>query len=292
MPTTKCVCGEELHYSADHGGKGARCRCGRMVLLPTIAVQRRATQPPKSRWKAEGHGRSWRDDLRWKPLIGVLAMIVIVVIVTSFFNRSTAASKLSLPSDSISTPPVSPLVYGLEPSGNPVSAEATQPPETVSRESDRSSDACPAPDSSADWRSVRSGFEPIERKESGLGSLTVRNGSDGDALVRLTVVGNDEPSRELFVRRSGIAALRHIGAGNYIVSFETGRTYLRQSEEFCDSDGEFEFDKQVTFDERKTRKATLYHDYDITLYTVPGGNVGFHRTSAPKRGRRPNVGNP
>ena len=44
MATTRCVCGEQIHYSADNVGFNARCRCGRTVLLPKIPYE----PPPKT----------------------------------------------------------------------------------------------------------------------------------------------------------------------------------------------------------------------------------------------------
>jgi hypothetical protein len=38
MATTRCKCGETLHYSAEKVGLVARCRCGRKVPLPKIKL--------------------------------------------------------------------------------------------------------------------------------------------------------------------------------------------------------------------------------------------------------------
>ncbi|MEO5818190.1 MAG: hypothetical protein ABIT20_23170 [Gemmatimonadaceae bacterium] len=86
MPSTKCSCGEELHYSADKVGLIARCRCGRPVRLPDPPPE-----PP----------RKSHDDLlddvrrtasRRRQIIAVLAFAVVVLTVVVIFARFNTGS--------------------------------------------------------------------------------------------------------------------------------------------------------------------------------------------------------
>jgi hypothetical protein len=141
---------------------------------------------------------------------------------------------------------------------------------------DRPVEACAPEDSSDDWFQMPNGFEPAHVRSSGLGSFTVRNGGDDDAIVFLVPAGTEEVARQVYVRRNRSAVLTNIAPIRYSIVFERGRTFVGTTGSFCHSSGQFEFDKVVDFTETSDEDATHYHDYDITLYTVPNGNTRFH----------------
>ena len=79
MPTTKCSCGEELHYSTDKVGLIARCRCGRPVRLP---------EPPpvkKPKTYEEVLDEEQRAASRRRQIIAVLAFAIVTVIAVLIF---------------------------------------------------------------------------------------------------------------------------------------------------------------------------------------------------------------
>jgi len=81
MPTTKCSCGEELHYSTDKVGLIARCRCGRPVRLP---------EPPpvkKPKTYEEVLDEEQRAASRRRQIIAVLAFAIVTFVVVLIFAR-------------------------------------------------------------------------------------------------------------------------------------------------------------------------------------------------------------
>ena len=85
MATTRCVCGEQIHYSAENVGFNARCPCGRTVTLPKIAVR----PPPKSPQQlASDDDRSLR--IRRQILaVGVFLIVTIgFVLAVAIYNQT------------------------------------------------------------------------------------------------------------------------------------------------------------------------------------------------------------
>ena len=90
MATTRCVCGEQIHYSAENVGFNARCPCGRTVTLPKIAVE----PPPKTPQQlADEEDRSVR--IRRQVLaVGVFLIVTIgVVLGVALFNQPGSSSR-------------------------------------------------------------------------------------------------------------------------------------------------------------------------------------------------------
>jgi hypothetical protein len=88
MPTTRCKCGEEIHYTAEHVGREARCRrCARKVKLPKPKPE----PPPKSvaQLNAEAE-RKFSIRLQIYAIVFVFICVVgFVVFVAVFANRPT-----------------------------------------------------------------------------------------------------------------------------------------------------------------------------------------------------------
>ncbi len=81
MPTTKCSCGQELHYSADKVGLIARCRCGRPVRLP----EPKPEPPPKSHNDLLDERQRALNKRR--QFIAVLAVAVVTIVAVLIFAR-------------------------------------------------------------------------------------------------------------------------------------------------------------------------------------------------------------
>jgi hypothetical protein len=85
MPTVRCACGEQLHYSADKAGLIARCRCGRPVRLP----EPRPEPVPLSReelYEQERRARNVRNQILAVALFVVLTIAFVVYI--AFVNNT------------------------------------------------------------------------------------------------------------------------------------------------------------------------------------------------------------
>ena len=94
MATTRCACGEQIHYSADKVGFNARCRCGRTVTLPKIAL----APPPKTvEEMLEDEQRSER--IRRQVLaVGVMLIVTIgLVLAVALYQPSTKPRQIREP---------------------------------------------------------------------------------------------------------------------------------------------------------------------------------------------------
>ena len=94
MATTRCVCGEQIHYSAENVGFNVRCRCGRTVMLPKIPVE----PPPKTlKQLADEEQRSLR--IRRQVLaVGVVLIVTIgLVLAVALYQPSSKSRRQPRP---------------------------------------------------------------------------------------------------------------------------------------------------------------------------------------------------
>ena len=81
MPTARCSCGQELHYSADKAGRIARCRCGRPVRLPEVKPD-----PPPKRYKDLLDDQQSAASKR-RQFIAVLAVAIVTIVLVLIYAR-------------------------------------------------------------------------------------------------------------------------------------------------------------------------------------------------------------
>ena len=81
MPTVKCSCGQELHYSADKAGLIARCRCGKPVRLPDVKPE-----PPPKRFE-DVLTEHERAASRRRQIIAVLCVAIVTIVAVLIFAR-------------------------------------------------------------------------------------------------------------------------------------------------------------------------------------------------------------
>ena len=90
MATTRCACGEQVHYSAENVGFNARCRCGRTVTLPKIA----AVPPPKTpKELAREEERSARIRMQVLAVGLFLILTIGVVLAVALLNQPGSTSR-------------------------------------------------------------------------------------------------------------------------------------------------------------------------------------------------------
>lgn len=80
MPTVRCACGEELHYSADKVGLIARCRCGRPVRLPEPKCEP-APLTRKELYEKERRATNVRYQILAVALFVVVTIALVVYVV-------------------------------------------------------------------------------------------------------------------------------------------------------------------------------------------------------------------
>ena len=95
MHTTRCKCGEEIHYTVEHIGREARCRrCARKVTLP----KPKPAPPPKSieQLNAEAE-RKFNLRLQIYAIIFVFICVVGYVAFAAYFGNRRAPIRDTIP---------------------------------------------------------------------------------------------------------------------------------------------------------------------------------------------------
>jgi hypothetical protein len=110
---------------------------------------------------------------------------------------------------------------------------------------------------------------------SGRGELTVKNGPDVDAVVRLVKGG--ETVASVYVRRRSAATIEGIPDGRYRVFYTGGVDWDRRLGAFT-RDSRFErFDDAFPFETTWTGTGSQWRTWTITLYEVAGGQAATSR---------------
>jgi hypothetical protein len=115
-----------------------------------------------------------------------------------------------------------------------------------------------------------------DRSPSGLGHLTIQNGSDDDAAVKVARVGSTRAYRYYYVRKGETITIRGIAPGDYEVLIRTGTDWDREKRKFrfyealSKTEGE---ESVMEFAEERTETGTRYAKWSLTLHPVIGGNV-------------------
>lgn len=117
-----------------------------------------------------------------------------------------------------------------------------------------------------------SGAEIGGRHRGGLGSLTIKNGSESDAIAVVLDATTLQPRRAIYIRRGEVGMMGSMRVGSYIVRFQLGDTWLG-SRRFCHISSTSEFEKSIEFVERQTDTGTEFSNVELTLFTVQGGNA-------------------
>jgi hypothetical protein len=112
---------------------------------------------------------------------------------------------------------------------------------------------------------------------TGLGSLTITNGMDVDALVKLFDPATRRVPRAIYVRARSEATLSDVAPGTYRLRFAAGEAWDPASHDFRRGVHYSEFSRSVDFRETETSTAagteTTYARITLTLHPVPGGTA-------------------
>ena len=112
---------------------------------------------------------------------------------------------------------------------------------------------------------------------TGLGDLTISNGTASDAIAKLIDTRLDSSYREVYIRANSSITISNIAIGNYELIFSLGRDFAPSLNKFLTSASYSKFDSSITFEETKqvigNTIRTNYDSYSLTLNTVAGGNA-------------------
>ena len=122
-------------------------------------------------------------------------------------------------------------------------------------------------------RSLPSGTDLLEQGESrGLGVLSVVNGTDRDATVKLILSGN-RLYRWVYVKANGTATVDRVSAGAYHVLFSSGKDWDSERLRFALERSFTRFEEEFHFSETRLGDAVEYDQVRITLHGVLHGNA-------------------
>ncbi len=115
----------------------------------------------------------------------------------------------------------------------------------------------------------------VARATGGLGSLTVDNGTEYDAIVKL--VRDSRTQRSMYVRSKEKATMSNVSTGYYRIFFSTGKDLDPTTGQFQVDDSYSEFEQSLVFLETPKATSLEYSTYQITLQPVVGGNAKTRR---------------
>jgi hypothetical protein len=127
---------------------------------------------------------------------------------------------------------------------------------------------------------VANGTEMLSPENAGLGELTVENGSQRDAIVKLFNPALGRSVRAVYVVRDSTWTVAGIPAGVYIVRFASGRDWDAEGRFFQKDAGFTEFEETFDFTETETATGTNYTTWEVTLQAIAGGTAQTDEISA------------
>lgn len=118
---------------------------------------------------------------------------------------------------------------------------------------------------------------------TGLGELTISNGTPTDAIAKLIDLSARASYREVYVQANSSTTISNIAVGRYELLFSLGRDYAPSLNKFLTGASYSKFESVITFEEVKERSGntitTNYDSYRLTLNKVVGGNAPTSRIS-------------
>lgn len=112
---------------------------------------------------------------------------------------------------------------------------------------------------------------------TGLGELSIYNGTNNDAIVKFIDYYLDRTYRNVYIQADSSATIRGIGVGKYELLFSLGNDYAPSLNKFLRNARYSKFDSLLSFEETETRIGntirTNYDTYSLTLNKVADGNA-------------------
>jgi hypothetical protein len=126
--------------------------------------------------------------------------------------------------------------------------------------------------SSAD--SPTTGTDLIQpRGVKGRGTLKVTNGTNRDAVVKLSAGKPKKMVRLVYIRANSEFTLEDIGVGKYLLKFTLGFDWNSSERKFTREKQYLKFDDLLIYAETKTKGGIEWEVFEVTLHTVFDGNA-------------------
>ncbi len=128
--------------------------------------------------------------------------------------------------------------------------------------------------------SVPNGFEFIPLEDSqGRGTLKIINGTTKDAAVKLIDNSSKKTRRFVYVQANHEVLLKKIRPCSCSIRFTLGKDWDKKTQKFLQNPSFSQFLEPLDFSESGTFGSTFasykvwFHNYTITLHSVPFGNA-------------------
>jgi hypothetical protein len=248
-----CPCGEVYHAKAFQAGFSVACRrCGRVL-------------PISDRGRQVSHGTSFCFHFSIPNWLQFIMVPVVLFALLAVWMHIVDAQNANQSSPGIDASSQSGAPSGEVPTSSPVSLN--EPQKIIGRAAAEPVTARP-----------ESGSEMLlKHGPTGLGQLTITNGTSHDAAVKLADWDSGEPCRYVFIRAGDQSKLDGIAPGTYSLRFILGGAWNGKSLRFEEVSVAEKFDERFTFKEASTAEGTQYSRYSVTLHPVVNGTATTKR---------------
>lgn len=277
-------CGAVYHSEAAHIGKQLRCvKCGCLVAVSVraegVTVKQPAAFVDRSKHQTRTPSVKIHYFRRWPVYalalaVTVAAVSVVLIVLFGYRNssnrRTANLSQIEEPTQSQQNP--------REDSSGERQAIDFQPeaplPHTREVTTDEHNTARVADPRPSVYNSLPTGTRIEEDVgTNGRGRLTVENGTNQDAVVRLSDSANDQTVRWFFVQAHTSANVAQIPQGIYRLTFTSGLNWVESEDTFSWHPSYSEYEHTFDFSEQRDSEGVQYHSISVTLNPVPFGNV-------------------
>ena len=240
-------CGVVYHTLEANVGKHILCtKCGNVITVVLAVTVRSPSARSVVRETVTTPAK--RKDRRI-PIVGMVAVVAAVLLAFLFFRHTPK---------------------------EPVPANKTDDAQkwTVVGEEAPSASARPVEPRPTEYNSLPTGTR-IEEDigTSGHGKLAVENGTNEDAVARLSDATTDQTVRWFFVKAHSSAHMSRIPQGTYRLAYTTGLNWVEADDAFSWQSTYDEFERTLDYDEQRDSEGVKYHTVRVTLNSVLFGNV-------------------
>lgn len=262
-------CGAVYHCEKAYVGKQLQCtKCGSAV--PIVVEVARAVVQHSSASPIKSYTVS-RSPKHRRIYCFAIAAIVIAVVATSIaLLRHPDVRRLGTTLSDMKEPAASQSREKVE-NRDQWQITGEEPIPAPSQQSSRPVQVDPRP---TDYNSLPTGAR-IEHDvgTDGNGKLAVENGTNEDAVVRLSQLATAQTLRWFFVQAHRSAHVARIPDGSYRLAFTTGLNWVESEDTFSWHPSYAEFERTFEYREQRDSERVQYKSISVTLHPVPYGNV-------------------
>lgn len=111
------------------------------------------------------------------------------------------------------------------------------------------------------------------KSQDGRGTLRIVNGTDKDAVAKLTDSASGKARHVVYIKAYGEVTIRGIAPCDCILKVATGIDWDRKAQQFMHSRSFFQFNDRLRFRETTTASGTEWTTYLATLHPVEDGDA-------------------